>query len=178
MRTFDRDDGSEGRVSNLTLGDETGRIRVTLWDDRADRADELDAGAAVEIIDGYVRERDGSLELHVGDQGAVDEVDDDVAFEPDADPIAEVELEETVDIAGGVARQTGSARSTATTAPRGRSETSASRTAPAISGSRSGATRPTRTLHRGTRCSRRCETRRLAARQGDLGDAGAPRLSC
>ncbi|NHX40138.1 MULTISPECIES: single-stranded DNA binding protein [Haloarcula] len=102
IRTFDRDDGSEGRVSNLTLGDETGRIRVTLWDDRADRAEELDAGAAVEIIDGYVRERDGSLELHVGDQGAVDEVEDDVAFEPDADPIAEVELEETADIAGVV----------------------------------------------------------------------------
>src|SRR6056297_1396709 len=102
IRTFDRDDGSEGRVSNLTLGDETGRIRVTLWDDRADRAEELDAGAAVEIIDGYVRERDGSLELHVGDQGAVDEVEDDVAFEPDADPIAEVELEATVDIAGVV----------------------------------------------------------------------------
>jgi len=75
---------------------------VTLWDDRADRAEELDAGAAVEIIDGYVRERDGSLELHVGDQGAVDEVEDDVAFEPDADPIADVELDETVDIAGVV----------------------------------------------------------------------------
>jgi hypothetical protein len=45
IRTFDRDDGSEGRVSNLTLGDETGRIRVTLWDDRADRAAELDAVA-------------------------------------------------------------------------------------------------------------------------------------
>ena len=102
VRTFDRDDGTEGRVSNLTLGDETGRIRVTLWDDRADRAEELDAGAAVEIIDGYVRERDGSLELHVGDQGAVDEVEDDVAFEPDADPIADVELDETVDIAGVV----------------------------------------------------------------------------
>ncbi|MDS0219909.1 single-stranded DNA binding protein [Haloarcula sp. S1AR25-5A] len=102
IRTFDRDDGSEGRVSNLTLGDETGRIRVTLWDDRADRAEELDAGAAVEIVDGYVRERDGSLELHVGDQGAVDEVEDDVSFEPDADPIAEVELDETVDIAGVV----------------------------------------------------------------------------
>ncbi|MFB6224693.1 MAG: single-stranded DNA binding protein [Haloarcula sp.] len=102
IRTFDRDDGSEGRVANLTLGDETGRIRVTLWDDRADRAEELDAGAAVEVVDGYVRERDGSLELHVGDQGAVDEVEEDVAFEPDADPIEQVEIEETVDIAGVV----------------------------------------------------------------------------
>jgi len=102
IRTFDRDDGSEGRVANLTLGDETGRIRVTLWDERADRADELEPGDAVEVVDGYVRERDGSIELHVGDQGAVDEVDEEVAFEPEADPIGDVEIDDTVDIAGVV----------------------------------------------------------------------------
>src|SRR6056297_3281434 len=102
VRTFDRDDGSEGKVSNLTLGDETGRVRVTMWDDRADRATEIEPGTAVEVVDGYVRERDGSLELHVGDDGAVDEIDEAVDFQPDADPIEAVELEETVDIAGVV----------------------------------------------------------------------------
>ncbi|WP_262179831.1 single-stranded DNA binding protein [Haloarcula laminariae] len=102
VRTFDRDDGSEGKVSNLTLGDETGRVRVTMWDDRADRATEIEPGTAVEVVDGYVRERDGALELHVGDDGAVDEIDETVDFEPDADPIDSVELEATVDIAGVV----------------------------------------------------------------------------
>ena len=102
VRTFDRDDGSEGKVSNLTLGDETGRVRVTLWDDRAERATEIDPGTAVEVVDGYVRERDGALELHVGDDGAVDGIDEAVDFEPDADPIEGVQLEETVDIAGVV----------------------------------------------------------------------------
>ncbi|WP_254273188.1 single-stranded DNA binding protein [Haloarcula marina] len=102
VRTFDRDDGSEGRVSNLTLGDETGRVRVTLWDDQAGRAEELSPGTAVEVVDGYVRERDGSLELHVGDDGAVDEIDEAVDFEPDADPIEGVEIGDTVDIAGVV----------------------------------------------------------------------------
>ncbi|QGA84122.1 single-stranded DNA binding protein [Halomicrobium sp. LC1Hm] len=102
IRTFDRDDGSEGRVANLTIGDETGRVRVTLWDDRADRAEEIDPGTAVEIVDGYVREREGSLELHVGDHGAVDEIDEAVAFEPDAAAIEHVEIGETVDIAGVV----------------------------------------------------------------------------
>jgi len=103
IRTFDRDDGSEGRVANLTLGDESGRIRVTLWDDRADRAEQLDAGTPVEVVDGYVRERDGSLELHVGDRGAVKEVDDSIDFSPETDPIDGVELEQTVDL-GGVVR--------------------------------------------------------------------------
>jgi replication factor A1 len=102
VRTFDRDDGSEGRVANLTLGDETGRVRVTLWDEKADRAEELDPGTAVEVVDGYVREREGDLELHVGDRGAVEEVEGEVAYEPDADPIAEAEIGETVDLAGVV----------------------------------------------------------------------------
>ena len=102
VRTFDRDDGSEGRVANFLLGDETGRVRVTLWDERADRATELDPGTAVEVVDGYVRERDGDLELHVGEGGAVDEIDEDVDFVPETDPIAEVEMDDVVDIAGVV----------------------------------------------------------------------------
>jgi replication factor A1 len=102
IRTFDRDDGTEGRVSNLMLGDETGRVRVTLWDEQADLADELQAGQSVEVVDGYVRERDGSLELHVGDRGAVDELDETVEFVPEATDIDGVEIGETVDIAGVV----------------------------------------------------------------------------
>jgi replication factor A1 len=100
VRTFSRDDGSEGRVSNLTLGDETGRIRVTLWDERAGRAEELEPGTSVEVVDGYVRERDGSLELHVGDRGAVEEVDEPVDFVPETTDIVDLELDTVVDIAG------------------------------------------------------------------------------
>ncbi|AXR79534.1 single-stranded DNA binding protein [Natrarchaeobaculum sulfurireducens] len=102
VRTFDRDDGSEGRVSNLTLGDETGRIRVTLWDERADLATELEPDATVEVVDGYVKERDGNLELHVGNRGTVEEVDEDVEYVPESTPIETVEIGQTVDIAGVV----------------------------------------------------------------------------
>lgn len=102
VRTFDRDDGSEGRVANLSVGDETGRVRVTLWDERAPRAEELTPGETVEIVDGYVRERDGDLELHVGSRGAVEVVDEDVSYEPETKPIGELALDETADIAGGV----------------------------------------------------------------------------
>jgi replication factor A1 len=102
VRTFDRDDGTEGRVANLTLGDETGRVRVTLWDGMADRATELETGTAVEVVDGYVREREGDLELHVGERGAVEAVEGTVEYEPDADPIGEVEIGQRVDLAGVV----------------------------------------------------------------------------
>jgi len=103
VRTFDRDDGSEGKVANLAIGDESGRIRVTLWDERAGRAEELEPGVAVEVVDGYVRDREGDLELHVGDRGAVDEVEDTVEFTPETAPIDAVEIGQSVDI-GGVIR--------------------------------------------------------------------------
>ncbi|QCS43912.1 single-stranded DNA binding protein [Natrinema versiforme] len=102
VRTFDRDDGSEGKVSNLVLGDSTGRIRVTLWDEQADLATELEAGTTVEVIDGYVKERDGSLELHVGNRGAVEEVDEEVEYVPENTPIENLEIDQMVDIAGVV----------------------------------------------------------------------------
>jgi replication factor A1 len=102
VRTFDRDDGSEGRVANLVLGDPTGRVRITLWDERADLADEFDVGESVEVVDGYVRERDGDLELHVGDRGSVERIDEPIEYVPETDPIAGLEIDQTVDIAGGV----------------------------------------------------------------------------
>ncbi|MFB6125191.1 MAG: single-stranded DNA binding protein [Halanaeroarchaeum sp.] len=102
MRTFDRDDGSEGKVANLLVGDETGRIRITLWDDQADRVEEFAVHDVVEVVDGYVRERDGALELHVGDRGGLSVVDEDVAFSPDATPITDLEIDDTVDITGVV----------------------------------------------------------------------------
>ncbi|MFD1570716.1 single-stranded DNA binding protein [Halorubrum laminariae] len=102
VRTFDRDDGSEGRVANLTVGDETGRVRITLWDDKADLTDEFTAGETVEIGDGYVRERDGDLELHVGDRGTVERVDEDIEYVPETTDIADVEIGQTVDIGGGI----------------------------------------------------------------------------
>ncbi|WP_435344331.1 single-stranded DNA binding protein [Haloarchaeobius sp. HRN-SO-5] len=102
VRTFDRDDGSEGKVANLTLGDPTGRVRVTMWDGQAETVETVAAGTTVEVVDGYVRERDGSLELHVGERGAIEELDETVEYEPESTHIGELEIGDTVDIAGVV----------------------------------------------------------------------------
>jgi len=102
VRTFDRDDGSEGSVSNLVLGDQTGRVRVTLWDERAALVEDLEAGATLELVGGYVRERDGEIELHVGDRGRIEAVEEAVTYVPDATAIDAVELGSTVDLAGVV----------------------------------------------------------------------------
>ncbi|RJX48758.1 single-stranded DNA binding protein [Halonotius pteroides] len=102
VRTFDRDDGSEGQVSNLSVGDPTGRVRVTLWDEQAPLVSEFTDGQSVEIVDGYVKERDGSLELHVGSRGAVETIDEEIEYVPETTDIESVEIGQTVDIAGGV----------------------------------------------------------------------------
>ena len=103
VRTFDRDDGSTGRVANLTLGDETGRIRVTLWDDQTEHAEALTPGATVELVDGYVRERDGNLEVHLSARSELTEIEADVEYNPETTPIEALEIDTTVDI-GGVVR--------------------------------------------------------------------------
>lgn len=102
VRTFDRDDGTTGKVANIVIGDETGRVRVTLWDDQADTVGSITQGTTVEILDAYVRERDGSLEVHVGNRGAVKESDETVEYSPDATPINDVSLDDTVDLTGVV----------------------------------------------------------------------------
>jgi len=102
VRTFERDDGSEGKVASLTIGDSTGRIRVTLWDDMADRVRKLDTGTPVEVVDGYVRERDGDLELHLNDRSSIAEIDESIEYVPDNTPIESIEIGQRVDIAGVV----------------------------------------------------------------------------
>jgi len=49
-RTFVRADGEEGRVATVILGDETGRVEVALFDEKADAIGELEAGEVLEVI--------------------------------------------------------------------------------------------------------------------------------
>ena len=49
-KVFDRNDGEKGAVATLLLGDETGSVRIVLWDERAGAADEIAPGDVLEII--------------------------------------------------------------------------------------------------------------------------------
>ena len=57
-KEFNRNDGTVGRVANLIVADETGSIRLTLWDDRADlvKSGEIEIGQTFQIA-GYVKGR-------------------------------------------------------------------------------------------------------------------------
>lgn len=73
VRTFTRKDGSEGRVLNLMVADETGEVRLALWDEEVDLVVEgpLGEGSRLRIIDGYVRRGPFGLEVSSGKWGVV-----------------------------------------------------------------------------------------------------------
>ena len=47
---FQRADGTTGQVADILLGDETGQVRVVLWDEKAQAAGEVEAGEVLEVI--------------------------------------------------------------------------------------------------------------------------------
>ncbi len=75
---FDRDDGESGKVVNLTLGDETGTVRMSLWDEQVEMAEKIDEGDTIEIAGAYtVEDNQGNAELRLGDDAKVRMVDED-----------------------------------------------------------------------------------------------------
>jgi replication factor A1 len=64
-----------GRFASLLIADESGVLRVVLWNDRAGLAEPggVKAGDVVRFRHGYTREdRRGKVELHVGDRSVVE----------------------------------------------------------------------------------------------------------
>ena len=67
VKEFTRSDGTKGRVGNLIVGDDTGKIRVTLWDNVADllKTGEIKVGQTVQIS-GSVKYGYSGIEIQVG----------------------------------------------------------------------------------------------------------------
>ena len=49
-KEFERPDGTTGLVANVMVGDETGKARLTLWDEKAGAVHELEPGDVLEIL--------------------------------------------------------------------------------------------------------------------------------
>ncbi len=79
IREFSRSDGSTGRVANLTLGDETGTIRVALWDEYTDvvKSGDLKIGICLKVK-GMAKEGYIGTEVSLGRGGSIEEVDIDI----------------------------------------------------------------------------------------------------
>ncbi len=67
VRTFQSERGA-GKVGSFILADETGTIRVALWNEQADTLEKLKEGDVVKIKGAYTRANNASIELHVNDR--------------------------------------------------------------------------------------------------------------
>jgi replication factor A1 len=64
---FTTKDGKDGRVRNVILADESGKTRVTFWNDDVDRLEEVKEGDVIKILHGYAKEGfKGGVEYQVG----------------------------------------------------------------------------------------------------------------
>jgi replication factor A1 len=67
--TVSRQDGTTHRVLDALVGDDSGAIYMTLWDDNIDKVNE---GDTVNVKNGYVRPFKGSMRLNIGRYGTLE----------------------------------------------------------------------------------------------------------
>ena len=103
VRTFQRKDGTPGKVRNITIGDPTGKIRVTLWDTKADAPD-LKTGDTVEIMNAYARDNTFSnqVEIQLGNGGSLVKSSAAVDYSEPFTPIADIGINSSYSVSGHV----------------------------------------------------------------------------
>jgi replication factor A1 len=95
VRTFQKKDGNSGRVGNLLLGDATGTLRVTLWDEKSDFLGQIEYGDAVELINAYARENafTQKVELQIGNRSIIRRTEKEVDYEEEFTSIADIKAD-------------------------------------------------------------------------------------
>ena len=71
VREFSRKNGSRGQVVNVTISDDTGQCRLTLWDKEVEhvKGGQITSGSRIRIINGYVKVTDFGVEVNLGRWG-------------------------------------------------------------------------------------------------------------
>jgi len=67
--TVSRQDGTTHRVLDALVGDDSGTIYMTLWDENIDKVNE---GDTLNVKNGYVRPFKGSMRLNIGRYGSLE----------------------------------------------------------------------------------------------------------
>ena len=70
-REFVRRDGTEGKVVSILLEDDTGTVRLSLWDEDVEKAQKISEGTIIVVENGYTRSGYGGIDLNVGRNGRV-----------------------------------------------------------------------------------------------------------
>jgi replication factor A1 len=65
LREFNKD-GRVGKVAGFLAGDDSGVVRITLWNEQTDQFPAIEEGQTIQVKEGSVKENQGRLELHLG----------------------------------------------------------------------------------------------------------------
>jgi replication factor A1 len=79
VRSFTRKDGGDGKVASLFVADDTGEMRVTLWDEisRVVEEDIVKIGDVIQLRGGYVKKGLGdALEINMGRMSGIKVLDE------------------------------------------------------------------------------------------------------
>jgi replication factor A1 len=74
---FSKKDGDQHRLAEALVGDETGTILMSLWDEDIDKVRDL-VGSTVKIKNGFVTLYKGSMRLSLGRFGTLEKIDEDI----------------------------------------------------------------------------------------------------
>lgn len=104
IRTFEKKDGTTGRVGNLLLGDSTGKIRLTLWDEKTSFLDEVDFDETIEVLHAYSRENafNQQVELNLGNRGIIQRSEKEIEYREKFTDIADIVPGESYSVQGKV----------------------------------------------------------------------------
>lgn len=93
VRTFQRKDGNSGKVGNLLIGDSTGKIRVTLWDEKTEFLNEIEYGDTIELLNAYARENafTQKVEIQIGNRGVIRKTEKQIEYEEEFISIVDIE---------------------------------------------------------------------------------------
>ena len=72
VNTFQRKNGTEGKVQNIVIADKTGSIRIVFWDDQIDKVKQYKRGDVVTVRNGYLRKGfNNEFEISLGKDGVI-----------------------------------------------------------------------------------------------------------
>lgn len=80
--------GRPGRVANSSVADETGSVTLTLWNEDIDRFSE---GDTVKVVNGFVKEWQGTLQISAGRYGSLEKVGEETEETEEAEEAEEPE---------------------------------------------------------------------------------------
>jgi replication factor A1 len=104
IRTFNKNDGSEGKVGNFTIGDDTGKIVVTVWNEKTEFLDtlDIDENLLLKNVNAKYNDYSKKVELQFGDSSIMETSQKDINYTESFTAIDQLEVGSMCSVKGNV----------------------------------------------------------------------------